>query len=152
LLAGNKINYTSSTYRNAKLEAGREIRCTYDQLFDIELYKTAYNKLKSNPGNMLLRKPGTDGSTLDGISRNWAENVIQGLRDRTYQFQPSLRVYIPKANGKLRPLGIPSPRDKIVQQAIRMILESKFEPLFLHTSHGFRPKRSTHSAIFEVRK
>jgi group II intron reverse transcriptase/maturase len=149
LLAGNKVNYTSSTYRNAKLEADREIRCSYDQLFDIELYKTAYNKLKSNPGNMT---PGTDGSTLDGISKDWAENVIRGLKDRTYQFQPSLRVYIPKANGKLIPLGIPSPRDKIVQQAIRMILESKFEPLFLDSSHGFRPKRSTHSAIFEIRK
>ena len=149
LLAGNKVNYTSSTYRNANLEADREIICSYNQLFDIELYKTAYNKLKSNPGNMT---PGTDDLTLDGISKDWAISVIQSLKNRSFQFKPSLRVYIPKANGKLRPLGIPSPRDKIVQQAIRMVLESKFEPLFLNTSHGFRPKRSTHSAIFEVRK
>lgn len=149
LLAGNKKNYTSSSYINANLEADREIRCTYNQLFDIDLYKTAYTKLKSNPGNMT---PGTDDLTLDGISKDWALSIIQSLKDRTFQFKPSLRVYIPKANGKLRPLGIPSPRDKIVQQVIRMVLESKFEPLFLNTSHGFRPKRSTHSAIFEVRK
>lgn len=149
LLAGNKVNYTSSSYKNANLESDREIRCTYNQLFDIELYKTAYTKLKSNPGNMT---PGADEFTLDGVSKGWAINVIQRLKDRSFQFKPSLRVYIPKANSKLRPLGIPSPRDKIIQQAIRMVLESKFEPLFLNTSHGFRPKRSTHSAIFEVRK
>lgn len=148
LLAGNKY-YTSSSYRNANLESDREIRCTYDQLFDIELYKTAYTQLRSNPGNMT---PGTDEQTLDGISIDWAYKTIESLKDRSFQFKPSLRVYIPKANGKLRPLGIPSPRDKIVQQAIRMVLESKFELLFLDTSHGFRPKRSTHSAIFEVRK
>lgn len=74
------------------------------------------------------------------------------MKDRTFQFKPSLRVYIPKSNGKLRPLGIPSPRDKIIQQAIKMIFESVFEPTFLNTSHGFRPNRSTKTAVFEVRK
>jgi retron-type reverse transcriptase len=74
------------------------------------------------------------------------------MKDRTFQFKPSERVYIPKKNGKLRPLGIPSPRDKIIQEAIRMIIQSVYEPLFLNYSHGFRPKRSTATAIFEVRK
>lgn len=59
---------------------------------------------------------------------------------------------IPKPKGGLRPLGIPSPRDKIVQEIIRMMLESIYEPLFKNSSHGFRPKRSTATAIFEVRK
>ena len=78
--------------------------------------------------------------------------VIKQMKDRDFQFKPSLRVYIPKANGKMRPLGIPSPKDKIVQQAIKMIIESVYEPIFLNTSHGFRPNRSTITAISEVRK
>jgi len=78
--------------------------------------------------------------------------VVKNLKDRTFQFNPSRRVFIDKGNGKKRPLGIPSPRDKVIQQAQKMILESVFEPIFLNTSHGFRPKRSTTTAVFEVRK
>jgi len=74
------------------------------------------------------------------------------MKDRNFHFKPSLRVYIPKANGKLRPLGIPSPRDKVIQQAIKLIIDSIYEPIFLNTSHGFRPSRSTTTAIFELRK
>ena len=74
------------------------------------------------------------------------------MKDRSFQFKPSVRVFIPKKDGRQRPLGIPTPKDKIIQQSIRMIFESVYEPLFLDTSHGFRPNRSTHTAIFEVRK
>lgn len=74
------------------------------------------------------------------------------MKDRTYQFKPSVRVFIPKPNGLLRPLGIPTPKDKIVQQAYKFILESVLEPIFLPTSHGFRPNKSTITAIHEVRK
>ena len=74
------------------------------------------------------------------------------MKDRNFKFKPSLRDFIPKANGKMRPLGIPSPKDKIVQQAIKMIIESVYEPIFLETSHGFRPGRSTITALYEVRK
>jgi retron-type reverse transcriptase len=120
-------------------------------LFDINIYKSAYQKLTSNPGN---NTEGTDKKILDGISLEWTQDVIKEMKDRNFQFKPSLRVYIPKNNtiGKLRPLGIPSPRDIIIQQAIKMILESVYEPLFLNTSHGLRPNRSTRSAIFEVKK
>jgi retron-type reverse transcriptase len=74
------------------------------------------------------------------------------MKDRSFQFKPSSRVLIPKSNGKMRPLGIPSPRDKVIQQAVRMILEAKFEPMFSEFNHGFRPSRSPHTAIYEVRK
>lgn len=76
------------------------------------------------------------------------------MKDRTFRFKPSEKVMIPKPNGKLRPLGIPTPKDeeKIVQQAYKMILESVLEPIFLPSSHGFRPNKSTHTAIYEVRK
>ena len=146
--------YSTGVKKITKPEIKRElsvaIECSYKQLFDINIYKSAYQKLKSNPGNMT---EGTENETLDGISVEWALDVINQMKDRNFQFKPSLRVYIPKKNtiGKLRPLGIPSPRDKIIQQAIRMILESVYEPLFINTSHGFRPNRSTTTAVFEVK-
>jgi retron-type reverse transcriptase len=74
------------------------------------------------------------------------------MKNRTFQFKPSERVYIPKKNGKLRPLGIPSPRDKVIQEAIRMMINSVYEPLFLDCSHGFRLNRSTTTAIYNVIK
>jgi len=147
--------YSTGENKITKPEIKRElsvaIECSYKQLFDINIYKSAYQKLKSNPGN---QSEGTDNETLDGISLEWAQDVINQMKDRNFQFKPSLRIYIPKNNtsGKLRPLGIPSPRDKIIQQAIRMILESVYEPIFLNTSHGFRPNRSTTTAVFEVKK
>jgi group II intron reverse transcriptase/maturase len=147
--------YSTGVQKITKPEIKRElsvaIECSYKQLFDINIYKSAYQKLKSNPGNLT---EGTDNETLDGISLEWAQDVINQMKDRNFQFKPYLRVYIPKKNsiGKLRPLGIPSPRDKIIQQAIRMILESIYEPLFLNTSHGFRPNRSTTTAVFEITK
>lgn len=96
--------------------------------------------------------PGVDNENLDGISLDWAKKTIEELKNRSFQFKPSSRVYIPKANGKLRPLGIPTPKDKIIQQAIRMIFESVYEPIFKKSSHGFRPNRSTTTAVYEVRK
>jgi retron-type reverse transcriptase len=74
------------------------------------------------------------------------------MKDRTFQFKPSSRIFIPKTKGKMRPLGIPTPKDKIIQQAIKMIFEAKLEPMFHDSSYGFRPNRSTKSAIFQVRK
>ncbi len=124
------------------------LEISYRQLWDIELLKKAYLNIKANPGNMT---PGADNTTLDGISLEWAEKTIQGLKDRTFQLKPAKRTYIPKKNG-MRPLGIPCPRDKVIQQAYKMILEAVYEPIFMNTSHGFRPNRSPHTAIYETRK
>lgn len=114
-----------------------------------ELLIISYNKIKSKPGNMT---PGTDNITLDGFSEKTLDSIIEDLKNYKYSFKPVRRIYIPKSNkDKLRPLGIPSPRDKIVQQAMLYILESIYEPIFSPHSHGFRPGRSCHSALREIR-
>lgn len=120
----------------------------YRLLYKEELLVAAYERIKSKPGNMT---PGTDGKTLDGFSMNVLQDLSRELRDERFQFKPSRRVFIPKANGQMRPLGIPSPRDKIVQGIIHLILETVYDspkgPTFLPCSHGFRPGRGTHSAL-----
>jgi group II intron reverse transcriptase/maturase len=141
--------YTSKIKKKTNLATKQEIEVSYKQLWDINLLKTAYTILKSNEGNLTK---GVDGETLDGISLNWAEKVITELKNREFKFKPSRIVLIPKANDKMRSLGVPSPRDKVIQQAYKMMLESIFEPLFLGYSHGFRPNRSTITAIYEIRK
>jgi group II intron reverse transcriptase/maturase len=99
--------------------------------------------------------PGTDGKTLDGFSLHMITEIIQEMRTEQFQFQPVRTVNIPKANGKMRKLGIPSTRDKIVQEVIRLMLECIYEsphgPYFHDTSHGFRPNRSCHTALREIR-
>lgn len=95
--------------------------------------------------------PGSTPETLDRISPEWFESTSKSLRRETYCFQPARRVYIPKANGKMRPLGISSPREKIIQQSLRIVMETILEPKFLDTSHGFRPKRGCHSALKSIR-
>lgn len=90
-------------------------------MLDYDLHVVAYQKIKANQGNMT---PGVDNETLDGISEESIRETISRLKDHSFKFRPSRREYIPKANGKLRPLGIPSPRDKVVQQVMVMILEA----------------------------
>lgn len=95
---------------------------------------------------------GSDGKTIDGMSMKRIETLIEKLKDFSYQPKPARRTYIPKANGKTRPLGIPAFNDKLVQEVIRMILESIYEPTFQDTSHGFRPKRSCHTALQYIKR
>jgi len=110
----------------------------------------AYERIKSDAGNMTA---GDDGLTLDSMSLAYVERLCNTIRNESYQPTPVRRKNIPKANGKTRPLGIPSPRDKIVQEMIREILESIHDspetPSFSEASHGFRPSRSCHTAIKE---
>lgn len=77
-------------------------------------------------------------------------NLAEELKSGKFQFKPNRRIEIPKANGKTRPLGIGSPRDKIVQKALHSILEAIFEPMFMASSHGFRPGKSVHSALLDI--
>lgn len=119
----------------------------YKKIADIDTLIQAYEKLKSRPGSMT---PGTDGNTLDGYSIEKLESISKSLKDESYKCKPVKRVYIPKANGKKRPLGIPNIDDRIVQQASKIVLEKIFEPNFADTSHGYRPHRSCHSALKQM--
>ena len=116
----------------------------YRNLYNPAFFLLAYERIQAKPGNMTA---GSDGKTIDGMSMKRIEVLIQKLKDFSYQPKPARRTYIPKANGKTRPLGIPSFDDKLVQEVVRMILESIYEPTFHVTSHGFRPKRSCHTAL-----
>ena len=124
----------------------------YRLMYKEDLYILAYERIKSKPGNMT---PGTDGETIDGWSLEKIQTIIREMRTETFQFKPVRTEYIPKPNGKMRKLGIPSTQDKIVQEAIRLILEtiydSPYGPYFRDTSHGFRANRSCHTALREIR-
>jgi retron-type reverse transcriptase len=119
----------------------------YRQLFNPQLYLLAYGRLYSNHGAMT---PGVDGETADGMSRAKIGRIIDALRHERFRFQPARRVYIPKKNGKRRPLGLPSWSDKLVGEVIRLLLEAYYEPRFSDRSHGFRPGRGCHTALSEV--
>ena len=119
----------------------------YKLMFNKKLYEMAYNNIKSKPGNMT---PGITPITLDGFSSEVIEGIIKQLRNETFRFNPGRRVLIPKASGGERPLTVAPPRDKIVQEVIRMILEVIFEPRFSTNSHGFRPGRSCHTALRQI--
>lgn len=112
-----------------------------------EVIEVAYLKISKNKGAMT---PGIDGETFDGTSRKRLNQITMELSNHSFEFKPARREYIPKANGKLRPLGIACPRDKIVQQAMAMIFEAVFEKQFLESSHGFRPHKGCHSALKQV--
>ena len=118
--------------------------CVFHILTDIDILKAAYFKIKSKPGNL---PPGGDLETLDGLDNDWFIDISRQLSTGAFQFKPSRRLDIPKPKGGTRPLGIVSPRDKIIQEAMRLILEAIFEPSFSDNSHGFRPLRGCHTAL-----
>ena len=119
----------------------------YRYLLREDIYFAAYEKLYSNKG---AGTQGIDNDTADGFGDEYIHKLVEELKNLTYEPKPVKRVYIPKRNGKKRPLGIPSFRDKLVQEAIRQILEAIYEPIFSTHSHGFRPNRSCHTALKEV--
>lgn len=121
----------------------------YRILFNEELFYVAYQKIASNGGSTTK---GSDGRSIDEMSLARIETLIASLKDESYQPHSSRRVHIPKKNGKTRPLGIPAFEDKLVQEVVRMILEAIYEGHFETTSHGFRPKRSCHTALLHIQK
>lgn len=126
---------------NLDIKIDREI---YRLVSSTDMLIYAYENIKSKPGNMT---PGVSPETLDGISKENFEKISRSLRDESFSFAPSRRIQIPKGSGGSRPLSIASPRDKIVQEAMRLVLEAIYEPLFLDSSHGFRPKKGCHTAL-----
>lgn len=123
----------------------------YRYLLRPDLYFLAYNHLYANNG---AATKGANNDTADGFSETKIANIIKSLSDETYQPTPVRRTYISKKSNpqKKRPLGIPTFTDKLVQEVLRMVLEAVYEPVFLNVSHGFRPKRSCHTALTSLKK
>ena len=123
----------------------------YRYLLRPDIYFVAYKNLYANNG---AATKGVNEDTADGFSEAKIDSIIKALADETYQPMPVRRTYIQKKNNrkKLRPLGIPTFADKLVQEVLRMILEAVYEPIFLDVSHGFRPKISCHTALMQLRR
>jgi len=131
-------------------ERGRNgLPCTqlYRQLFNKELYLLAYGNIYSNKGAMT---PGASEETADGMSGDKIDQIIEAMRREKYRFSPARRVYIPKKNGKLRPLGMPAWSGKLAGEVVRLLLEALYEPQFSDSSHGFRRFRGCHTALREI--
>lgn len=119
----------------------------YRNLYNEDFYLQALQNIYANKGAMT---PGIDGLTLDGYGKERVERIINTIRNHSYQPNPVRRQYIKKKNGKMRPLGISSSDDKLVEEIVKMILESIYDPTFSIYSHGFRPNRSCHSALLQL--
>jgi group II intron reverse transcriptase/maturase len=126
---------------------GLPVERLYRQLFNPQLYLLAYGRIYANHGAMT---PGVCGETADGMSEAKIGRVIDAVRHERYRFAPVRRTYIPKKNGKKRPLGMPTWTDKLLGEVIRLLLEAYYEPRFSGRSHGFRPRKGCHTALSEV--
>jgi group II intron reverse transcriptase/maturase len=121
----------------------------YRQMFNRDLYLLAYGRIYANHGALT---PGASAETADGMSEDKIDQIIEAMRHERYRFSPARRIYIPKKNGRLRPLGLPSWSDKLVGEVVRLLLEAYYEPTFSDHSHGFRPGRGCHTALREVER
>lgn len=133
--------------RNSKANKDEVFTRLYRYLLRPDIYYVAYSHLYANNG---AATKGIINDTADGFSEAKIMKIIQSLTDGTYRPTPVRRTYIEKSKGKKRPLGIPTFTDKLIQEAVRMLLESVYEPIFLNCSHGFRPGRSCHTALTEL--
>lgn len=141
------VQVLNALCEHSKVSAYRYERL-YRILFNEEMFFIAYQRKYANQGNMT---PGADGRTVDRMSIDRIQKLVASLKDESYQPYPARRVYIPKKNGKKRPLGIPSFEDKLVQEVVYMILEAIYEGQFEDASHGFRPNRSCHTALRDIK-
>lgn len=146
----------SGSYDSTELKNLREASKNMDApckglskiMSDPQFLVACWVRIRSNKGSLT---PALTETTLDGISLEWFNHTAQNIRNGGYTFSASRRKMIPKKDGKLRPLTIPDPRDRIIQEAIRYLLEIVFEPTFHDSSHGFRPERGCHTALNRVR-
>jgi RNA-directed DNA polymerase len=138
-------------YLAAKRNRNRRFHALYDRIFRPDILSQAWEEVRRNGGSA-----GVDGVSIEDVEREGVEQflsqIAQDLKAGTYRPKPVLRVYIPKAEGKQRPLGIPTVRDRVVQQACKLVIEPIFEANFRDSSYGFRPKRSAQQAVSEVKK
>jgi retron-type reverse transcriptase len=126
-----------------------DIRYTglYKRLQQPQNLKYAYDLISKKKG---ANTKGVENTTLDGYSNETIKSLSESFKNHSFKFKPIRRVHIPKRDGSKRPLGIPGPRDKVVQKAATIELENIFENIFENSSHGFRPKRGTHTALKEI--
>lgn len=138
-------------YLAAKRSKERRFHALYDRIYRPDIIKRAWMEVKANGGSA-----GVDGKTIEDIERagveTFLESVINELKEGTYRPQPVLRVYIPKSDGRQRPLGIPTVKDRVIQQACKIVIEPIFEANFQECSYGFRPGRSAQQAIIDIRR
>lgn len=138
-------------YLAAKRNRNRRFHALYDRIFRPGILSQAWEEVRRNGGSA-----GVDGVSIEDVEREGVEQfldqIAQDLKAGTYRPKPVLRVYIPKPDGRQRPLGIPIVRDRVVQQACKLVIEPIFEANFCDSSYGFRPKRNAQQAVTEVKK
>ena len=144
----NPINVLNSLQQHSS-DKSYVFERLYRNLYNRDLFLLAYQNIYSSQGNMTQ---GADGKTIDAMSLNRIDGLIASLKNESYKPQPSKRTYIPKKNGRMRPLGIPSFDDKLVQEVVRLLLESIYENSFSRNSNGFRPNLSCHTALTQIQK
>lgn len=138
-------------YLAAKKDKQRRFHALYDRIFRLDILWRAWKEVRENKGSA-----GIDGITFEMIEEYGVEEYLldiqEDLKNKKYRPKPVKRVYIPKPDGKQRPLGIPTIRDRIVQQACKIVIEPVFEANFLDNSYGFRPKRDAKQATEKIKK
>lgn len=134
--------------KNSKRNKEEVFTRLYRYMLRPDLYYVAYKNLYANNG---AATQGVNSDTADGFSEMKIQSIIKSLADESYTPSPARRTYIKKSNGKMRPLGIPTFTDKLVQEVLRMVLEAVYEPVFLDCSYGFRPNRSCHTALKDLK-